>query len=254
MISEEVIRLEDIWVKYGDITVLENINLRVEKNDFLGIIGPNGAGKTTLLKVILGLVKPIRGKVIVLGDLPKKSRRFIGYVPQVSQFDRDFPATVLDVVLMGRLGRKGLYKKYNEKDVEVARRSLELVDMLDFEDKLFGRLSIGQLQRVLLARALASDPKILLLDEPTASIDEPTKKELYEILKDLNKKVTVVLVSHDIGVISSYVDKIACLNRKLFYHGSKELTAKIIQETYQCPIELIAHGFPHRVLKKHTEK
>ncbi|HIE14991.1 TPA: ATP-binding cassette domain-containing protein, partial [Candidatus Bathyarchaeota archaeon] len=134
MISEEVIRLEDIWVKYGDITVLENINLRVEKNDFLGIIGPNGAGKTTLLKVILGLVKPIRGKVIVLGDLPKKSRRFIGYVPQVSQFDRDFPATVLDVVLMGRLGRKGLYKKYNEKDVEVARRSLELVDMLDFED------------------------------------------------------------------------------------------------------------------------
>ncbi|RJS84912.1 ABC transporter ATP-binding protein [Candidatus Bathyarchaeota archaeon] len=252
--GDEVIRLENVWVKFGDITVLEDINLTVERNDFLGIIGPNGGGKTTLLKVMLGLIKPTRGKVTVLGDSPRKTRRFIGYVPQITDFDRDFPATVFDVVLMGRLGRKGLLRKYSKEDLEVARESLRLVDMLEYENRQAGRLSGGQIQRVLLARALATNPKILLLDEPTASIDEPTKTELYELLKNLNEKITVVLVSHDIGVISAYVDKIACLNRRLFYHGSKELAAETIEEAYQCPIELIAHGFPHRVLRRHEER
>ncbi len=247
----EVIRLDDVWVKYGDLIVLEGINLSVQNLDFLGIIGPNGGGKTTLLKVILGLIKPSRGNVTVLGDSPEKSRRFIGYVPQISQFDREFPVTVLDVVLMGRLGRKGLMRKYGEEDKRIARGVLESVEMIELEDKQIGKLSGGQLQRVLLARALAADPKILLLDEPTASIDEPTKTELYELLKNLNRKITIVLVSHDIGVISSYVDKIACLNRRLFYHGSKEIGAETIEKTYQCPVDLIAHGAPHRVLRKH---
>lgn len=221
--------------------------------DFLGIIGPNGGGKTTLLKVILGLINPSRGSVTVLGDSPERSRRYIGYVPQISQFDREFPVTVLDVVLMGRLGRKGILRRYSEEDKRVAYEVLESVEMLELKDNQIGKLSGGQLQRVLLARALASDPKILLLDEPTASIDEPTKTELYELLKNLNRKVTIVLVSHDIGVISSHVDKIACINRKLFYHGSKEIEAEIIEKTYQCPVDLIAHGVPHRVLRKHKE-
>jgi len=250
----EVIRLDDVWVKYGDLTVLAGINLSIQNLDFLGIIGPNGGGKTTLLKVILGLIKPSSGNVTVLGDSPEKSRRFIGYVPQISQFDREFPVTVLDVVLMGRLGRKRLLRRYSEEDKRIACEVLESVEMLELKDKQIGKLSGGQLQRVLLARALVADPKILLLDEPTASIDEPTKTELYELLKNLNQKITIVLVSHDIGVISSYVDKIACLNRRLFYHGSKEIEEGIIEETYQCPIDLIAHGVPHRVLRKHKKK
>jgi len=252
--SEEVIRLDDVWVKYGDFTVLEEVNLSVQNLDFLGIIGPNGGGKTTLLKVILGLIKPIRGSVTVLGDSPEKSRRFIGYVPQISQFDREFPVTVLDVVLMGRLGRKGFLRKYSEEDEKIAYEALESVEMLELKDRQVGKLSGGELQRVFLARALAADPKILLLDEPTASIDEPTKTELYELLKKLNRRITIILVSHDIGVISSHVDKIACLNKRLFYHGSKEIEIETIEKTYQCPIDLIAHGVPHRVLRKHEEK
>jgi len=252
--SEEVISLEDVWVQYNGVTVLEDITLSVQNRDFLGIIGPNGGGKTTLLKVILGLIKPNRGRVTVLGGPPEEGRRFIGYVPQLTQFDREFPATALDVVLMGRLGRKGLLRRYTEEDMEIAYKALESVEILDLKDRQVGKLSGGELQRVFLARALAADPKILLLDEPTASIDEPTKTELYELLKGLNREITIILVSHDIGVISSYVDKIACLNRRLFYHGSKEITAETIEETYRCPVELLAHGVPHRVLKKHEGK
>ncbi|KYH40116.1 MAG: zinc ABC transporter ATP-binding protein [Candidatus Bathyarchaeota archaeon B26-2] len=252
--SEEVISLEDVWVQYNGVTVLEDITLSVQNRDFLGIIGPNGGGKTTLLKVILGLIKPNRGRVTVLGGPPEEGRRFIGYVPQLTQFDREFPATALDVVLMGRLGHKGLLRRYTEEDMEIAYKALESVEILDLKDRQVGKLSGGELQRVFLARALAADPKILLLDEPTASIDEPTKTELYELLKGLNREITIILVSHDIGVISSYVDKIACLNRRLFYHGSKEITAETIEETYRCPVELLAHGVPHRVLKKHEGK
>ena len=251
--GREVIRLEDVWVNYGDVTVLEGINLSVEELDFFGVIGPNGGGKTTLLKVILGLVKPSRGRVTVLGDTPERARRFIGYVPQESQFDRDFPVTVLDVVLMGRLGHTGLFRRYSSEDRRIAYEALEAVEMLEYKDRQIGRLSGGQRQRVFIARALVTQPKILLLDEPTASVDKPIQTEVYELLKRLNDRVTIVLVTHDIGVISTYVDKIACLNRRLFYHGSKELTTEIIEETYQCPVELIAHGVPHRVFREHGE-
>lgn len=252
--GEDVIRLDGVWVQYGNLTILEDINLAVQDLDFLGIIGPNGGGKTTLIKVILGLVAPTHGRVTVLGGPPDKRRKFLGYVPQITQFDRNFPATSLDVVLMARLGRKGLLRRYDEEDKRIAHRALEDMEMLEFKDHQIGKLSGGQLQRVLLARALTADPKILLLDEPTASVDEPTKTGLYELLKDLNKRVTIVLVSHDLGVMSAYVDKIACLNKRMFYHGSKEISVKTIEEAYQCPIDLIAHGVPHRVLKNHEEK
>ena len=252
--SDEVIKLENVWVRYGELTVLEDVNLTVYRGDFLGIIGPNGGGKTTLLKVILGLIKPSKGKVMVLGGPPESKRGLIGYVPQITQFDRNFPASVLDVVLMGRLGQSKLFKRYDERDKRIALEMLEAMEMTEFKDRPIGELSGGQLQRVLVARALASEPEILLLDEPTASIDEPTKTELYELLKKLNEKVTILLVSHDIGVISVYVDKIACLNKRLFYHGSKEVTTETLEKAYQCPVELIAHGIPHRVLRKHEEE
>jgi len=153
--------------------------------------------------------------------------------------------------MMGRLGRRKLLQRYTDDDREKVRAALERVDMLDHRNRQFGTLSGGQKHRVLIARALASEPKILLLDEPTASVDTEMEKSLYEILISLKETVTIVLVSHDIGAVSANVDTVACLNRKLFYHGSEEATSDVLEETYMCPVEMIAHGVPHRVLKTH---
>ncbi|HEY66832.1 MAG: ABC transporter [Chloroflexi bacterium] len=251
MSNDEVIHLEDVWVRYDEQVVLEEVNLSVEAHDFLGIIGPNGGGKTTLLKVILGLVKPSRGKVTVLGGSPEESRRFVGYVPQYTRFDREFPVSVWDVALMGRLGQRGRFRKYTAEDKRIAAEALERVEMLDLKGRQIGKLSGGQIQRVLIARALATEPTILLLDEPTASLDTQIEVDLYELLRRLNEEVTIILVSHDIGVISAYVKKIACLNRRLIYHASKEITPDMLEEAYRCPVDLIAHGVPHRVLATH---
>ena len=238
----DVILLKDVWVHYDSIKVLEGINLTLRQHDFLGIIGPNGGGKSTLLKVILGLIKPSRGTIRVLGDTPQNSRKYIGYVPQYSLFDPDFPMSVWDVVLMGRLGQAGLFKKYSKHDKKMALDALTMVDMLEYKDRQIGNLSGGQRQRVFIARALAANPKLLLLDEPAAGIDTLVQTEFYELLEKLKTKMTIIMVSHDIGAVSVYVDKIACLNNKLFYHDSKELTAEDLEAAYQCPVELIAHG------------
>ena len=249
--GKEAVRLEGVWVHYDNIPVLEDINLTINQHDFLAILGPNGGGKTTLLKVILGLVKPSRGLVRVLGDDPTKSRRYIGYVPQMSHFDRDFPVSVWEVVLMGRLGRRGLFKRYSDQDKKKALDALEIVGMTDLRNRQIGKLSGGQRQRVYIARALVADPKILLLDEPMASIDRHMQESFYELLKALRKRMTIVLVTHDISAISVHVDQIACLNRRLFYHGPKELTPEIVEALYGCPVDLIAHGVPHRVVREH---
>lgn len=249
--NKNVVRLEDVWVQFDGINVLEGINLSIYQHDFLGIIGPNGGGKTTLLKVILGLIKPDSGKVSVFGLSPKKGKEFIGYVPQYSPFDRYFPVSVWEVVLMGRLGKSKLGRRYSERDNRLAYEALEKVEMLDFKNRQIGKLSIGQQQRAFIARALVTQPKLLLLDEPLASVDSPMQTELFELLETLKQKMTIVLVSHDISAVSIYVDKIACLNRKLFYHDSKELTAEDLKATYQCPVEMIAHGVSHRVLMEH---
>ena len=249
--NEEIVSLKNIEVYLNDSPVLEDINLSIERNIILGIIGPNGGGKTTLLKVILGLIKPDKGEVRVFGMSPEEGRRFIGYLPQYTFFDLNFPISVFDVVLMGRY--KGVFKNYSEKDRKAATNALKIVDMLEFRDRQIGRLSGGQLQRVFIARALAREPRLLLLDEPTASIDPEMQKSFYELLSELKKKMAIVLVTHDIGVVSVYVDEMACLNRRLFYHGSKEIALRELEKVYQCPIELIAHGTPHRVLRRHTE-
>lgn len=250
--SDEIVALQDIWVGYDDSPILENVNLSIQKGDFLGIIGPNGGGKTTLLKVILGLIRPSRGKVLVLGKSPEESRRFIGYVSQFSLFDRDFPIAVWDVVMMGRYGRAGLFRRYGKEDKRIAQSALQTVGMLDFKDRQIGRLSGGQQQRVLIARALVTEPRLLLLDEPMASVDPAMQTEFYELLERLKQQMAIVLVSHDISAISIYVDKIACLNRQLFYHGSKEIGPEVMEATYKCPVAMIAHGIvPHRVLMDH---
>jgi len=250
-VDEEIVSLKDVWVYLDGVPVLEEINLSIYGNEFLGIIGPNGGGKTTLLKVILGLIQPDKGEVNVFGKPPEEGGRFIGYVPQHSLFDREFPVSVLDVVLMGRTGKMGLFKRYSKEDVEISLNTLETVDMLKFRDRPIGRLSGGERQRVFIARALVSEPRLLLMDEPTTSVDKHLETGLYELLEDLKKEIAIVMVSHDIGAVSVHVDKIACLNHRLFYHDSKEITPEMLEETYLCPIELIAHGLPHRVLKKH---
>ncbi len=247
--SKEIVCLKNVYVYFNKLPVLENINLSIKENDFLAIIGPNGGGKTTLLKVILGLIKPDKGEVKIFGKNPKEGRKLIGYLPQYTIFDPGFPASVFDVALMGRY--KGMFKGYSKKDKEEALDALKTMGMLEFKDRQIGKLSGGQLQRVFIARAIARKPKLLLLDEPTASIDPEMQKSFYELLSKLKEKMAICLVTHDIGVVSVYVEEIACLNRRLFYHGPKEAGLKKLEDVYQCPIELIAHGVPHRVLRKH---
>jgi zinc transport system ATP-binding protein len=248
---KSIVDLKDVWVYYDEKIILENINLIVKENDFLGIIGPNGGGKTTLLKVILGLIKPKRGDVKVFGGSPENNRTLIGYVPQLRQFDLDFPATVFDVVMTGRLNKTRMFRRYGSEDKKIANKVIEEVNMSHLRHHAIGRLSGGERQRVFMARALASEPKLLLLDEPTANVDKNLDTKLWEFFNDLKKTTPIILVTHDISAVSIYVDKIACLNRRLHYQGTKEITPEALEDTYKCPVELIAHGLPHRVLKEH---
>jgi zinc transport system ATP-binding protein len=252
MNNATVVKLENVWAQYNGEPVIEDISLSITQEDFLGIIGPNGGGKTTLLKIILGLVTASHGKVSVLGKSPQRSRTSIGYVPQTTTFDRNFPINIRDVVLMGRYSSTGLFKRYQKSDNSAAQQALEMVGISSLQKRQIGKLSGGEQQRAFIARALVSQPKLLLLDEPTASVDPAMQTEFYELLNRLKKQMAIVLVSHDISAVSIYVDKIACLNRQLYYHGSKEISPEILEATYKCPVQMIAHGtIPHRVLKEH---
>lgn len=218
-------------------------------NDFLAIIGPNGGGKSTLLKIIMGLIKPEKGKVTVFGVSPEKSRNKIGYLPQFTHLESDFPINVFDTVMMGRYN--GIFRDYDSKDEKFVIQSLKEVKMLGFRDEQIGNLSGGELQRVLIARALARRPKLLLLDEPTASIDSEMQKLFYDLLNKIRKQMAVVLVSHDVGVVSSYVESIACLNQRLFSHGPAKTAINGIKEAYNFKLDLVTHGTPERILKEH---
>ncbi|MBT3362690.1 MAG: metal ABC transporter ATP-binding protein [Chloroflexi bacterium] len=249
---EDIIRLENVWMYYNDVPVLEDINLTIGHGDFLGIIGPNGGGKTTLLKIILGLIKPTRGELLYCKYSSQKGENLMGYVTQHNLFDHSFPVSVWDVAMMGRAKGSNLFKRYSKYDKEVTAHALDTVGMLEHKDTQIGSLSGGQQQRVFIARALATEPELLLLDEPTASVDSAAQTEFYELLEQLKQQMAIVIVSHDLSAISIYVDKIACLNRQLFYHGNTEISPEMLEETYKCPVQIIAHGdHPHRVLKGH---
>jgi zinc transport system ATP-binding protein len=247
----EVISVQHVWAGYDGEDVLEDVNLSVNDLDFIGIIGPNGGGKTTLLKVLLGLIAPTKGQVSIMGKSVKEGRRYIGYVPQAVEFDREFPISVWEVARMGRLGRRRLLQRFTAEDDEVVARALDSVDVLDLRDRPIGMLSGGQRQRVYMARALATEPRVLLLDEPMAGIDPQVSTNIYELLARLNDHVTILMVSHDVGAVSSYVKTVGCINRWLFYHGGSELTPDMVEAAYQCPVDLIAHGVPHRVFHEH---
>lgn len=251
IMNEKAIELHDVTVSFEGNVVLKDVTVSLDKGEFLGIIGPNGGGKTTLLKVLLGLIPPDRGKVRIFGKKLKNVGDILGYVPQYSNFDAKFPISVWDVVLMGRVGELGWKPFFSRNDKKIAEQALKMVDMLEYKDYQISKLSGGQRQRVLIARALTTNPKILLLDEPTASVDEKIRSSIYDLLRKLNedKDITIILVSHDIGVISSYVKKVACLNKYFIYHGSDELTPEMIEASYECPVDLVAHGHPHRVFE-----
>jgi zinc transport system ATP-binding protein len=247
----EVISIQHLWAGYDYEPVLEDINLSVKALDFIGLIGPNGSGKTTLFKVLLGLLSPLRGEVRIMGQRPKQGRRYIGYVPQHVDFDRAFPISVWDVVLLGRLGKRRLFQNYTAKDNACVMEALDNVEMLDLRDRPLSELSGGQRKRIYIARALATEPQILLLDEPLAGIDPHVGTHLYDLLKKLNDHITILMISHDIGAIASCVKTVGCLNRRLFYHEEKKITPEMLEMVYQCPVDLIAHGVPHRVFPQH---
>ncbi|MEA4832799.1 MAG: ABC transporter ATP-binding protein [Oscillospiraceae bacterium] len=246
--------IKDLSVYYGQTPAIAGVCLDVADGEYLGIIGPNGGGKSTLLKAILGLVPVTSGTVRIYGNSIGKSRALIGYVPQFAVLDKKFPITLFEVVLTGCL-KRGLspFYRYTAKDRETAYSLLERVGISKLAKRQISDLSGGEFQKMLIARALAVNPRLLLLDEPTASVDAVSREQIYNLLAELNKSMTIVLVTHDLLAISSQVHRLACLNRQLVYHGEPELSQSVVNSLYGCPVDLIAHGVPHRVLKEHRE-
>lgn len=254
-----IIEIKDLDFHYRDgEMVLKNVSLSVRSQNFIAIIGPNGGGKSTLLKLMLGLLTPVRGTVQIDGKDPRSAAPCIGYVPQYVHMNQSFPITAIDVVQMGLLDMRKRFGRSSAANRRSAMVALERMGMADFADRRISMLSGGQRQRVFIARALATQPKILLLDEPTASIDTKGQADFYQLLKDLNKEMTVLVVSHDLLVISRYVKSVACVNRRLHYHDEAEITGEMMEAMYPCtveevcPVELVTHGgIPHRVLMDH---
>jgi zinc transport system ATP-binding protein len=252
--KREIVEIKGLHFSYDGVFVLDGVDLKVEENDFLGIIGPNGGGKTTLLKIMLGLLKPTAGEITVLGGAPEEARKSIGYVPQYSKFDETFPITVMDVVLLGLMGNKAPGRSFSRASKDKALAALERTGMEHLAGRAIGKLSVGQRQRVFIARAIAAEPLLLLLDEPTSSIDPTGQGDFYAILSELKSSMAIILVTHDMIAISKYVEKIGCLNRKLYYHGFGEICGEDLEKVYGCPVDLIAHGVPHRVMKEHGKE
>ncbi len=238
--SDNAIVLKDVSFSYNRGLVLDRVNLHVKKGDFATIVGPNGGGKTTLLKLFLGLLKPDTGTIEVLGTSPEKSRLRVGYMPQHSTLDMHFPVTVMDVVLMGRLGRN-FWGRYSADDRARAQEALREVNLEEHTRHHFNQLSGGQKQRVLIARALCSDPELLLLDEPTSNIDEESEEALFSILKELNSRMTILLVSHDVGFTSQVVKSVICVNRKVNLHPTTTMDGTLIKDIYGGDLKMIRH-------------
>ncbi len=231
--------LERVSFSYGEEPVFQDVTLKIDRGEFIGIIGPNGGGKTTLLRLILGLITPDKGTILVFGQPPKKVAHRIGYVPQHLQFDSRFPATVFDIVRMGQVGRRLTCSEVKKK--QIAREALTAVDLSRYEDRTFADLSGGQRQRVLIARALASNPQMLLFDEPTANVDSSSGEKLYRILAELNKRMTILVVSHDIGFVNHHITSVVCVNHGVVIHPTSDLGGQNIIDLYGQDISLVRH-------------
>ena len=242
--------MHSLSASYGTVTVLKDVDFKVSENDFIGVIGPNGGGKTTLLKIILGLLKPVQGEIVFNNDLLNGNR--IGYLPQMSTGDINYPVTVNDIVLSGLMIGKGIISRMTLSDRKKARFVIDELGLSEMSGATINELSGGQMQRVFLGRAIIGDPKLLLLDEPGNFVDTTFENDFYEKLRELNKHMAILMVSHDVGTISSHIKSFACVNRSLHYHPSPEITNEDLL-AYGCPIQLVTHGkVPHTVLKYHN--
>jgi len=230
---------------YGDgPDVVENVDLEIGPHELIGLIGPNGGGKSTLLKLAAGLLKPRQGTVQVFGRAPQEARDKIGYVPQFALFPRDFPITVAQAVLLGRLGG-GLGLRWSARDRDAADRAINETELAPLADRPLSALSGGELQRVLIARALAAEPRLLLLDEPTSNLDQRAEEDIFALLAKLTDRMAVVLVSHDVGFVTGYVERVACISRTLICHGTSAVTGEVINELYGHPVRAVHHAHHH---------
>lgn len=248
------LKITDLSVSYGDVEALKNVSLTVNKGEYLAVIGPNGGGKTTLISSVLGTAAKKNGRIEIFGEPDGKNRSLLGYVPQNSNVSRSFPITVSETVMTAFL-KKGLhpFQRFSEADREKALSYLKMLELDRLCDRNVSELSGGEFQRLLIARALAAEPKMLILDEPVSNVDPKTRETVYSLLERLNKKgLTILMVTHDLFAISSAVGSIACLNRTLVYHGAPKITDEISHAMYGCPVDLIAHGVSHRVLGGHS--
>lgn len=233
-----IVQLDKLYFYYNGQEVLKDINLAVNKGDFVAIIGPNGGGKTTLVKLILGLLTPSSGTVRIKGKAPAANGTVVGYVPQYLNHNLNFPASAMDVVLMGKYDPKKRFKfRDRRKEREEALAALDQLGMADYAGRKITDLSGGQRQRVLIARALVTDPELLVLDEPTASLDTKGQTDFFSLLKELNSRLTILVVSHDLLIVSSYARSIACVNKRLHYHQSVGSTGELMNAYYSCSVE-----------------
>jgi zinc transport system ATP-binding protein len=236
-----IVTVENLSFGYGGLPVLEEATFSVAEHDLVCLVGPNGGGKTTLLKLILGLLKPAAGQVRVFGLPPERARARVGYVPQRPQHDLSFPVTVIDVVLMGRLGSSRGWGPHSRADREAAMRALQDVGLAELAAKSFAAISAGQRQRVLIARALASEADLLILDEPTANVDALVEQEIYALLRRISRRATVVFVSHDLHFVTSYVERAICVNRRVAVHPVREITGELIGQLYGPAWRIVRH-------------
>jgi len=248
---QPVVELHDVSFSYNGTPALVGVNLTIAEREFVSVVGPNGGGKTTLLKVILGVLRPQSGTVRVFGGPPEKARARIGYVPQHADCDRQFPARVMDVVLMGRLGRARWWGPHRRADKRAALQALEEVGLAEMARRPFAELSGGQQQRVLVARALAGEPDLLLLDEPTANVDIAAEEELYKLLRQLNRRLTIILATHDVGLVSSHVHSVVCVKQRAVVHPTSELTGEVLAEIFGADHRLVRHD--HRCAQEGHE-
>ena len=236
---------EGVSFGYGDgPNVVEDVDLEIGSHELIGLIGPNGGGKSTLLKLAAGLLKPRKGKVRVFGRAPQEARDEIGYVPQFAHFSRDFPITVAQAVLLGRLGG-GFTLRWSAADRAAATRAIEETELETLADRPLTALSGGEMQRVRIARALAAEPRLLLLDEPTSNLDQRAEEDIFALLARLNDRMAIVLVSHDVGFVTDFVQRVACISRTLICHGTSEVTGEVINELYGHPVRAVHHAHHH---------
>lgn len=248
--GQPAIEISGLNFTYDRQLVLRGVDLTIEQHDFAVLLGPNGGGKSTLLKILAGILPVRSGQVKVMGSPPQDHLHSLGYVPQEVHVRQGFPVSALEVVMMGLMSPACRFG-FSRKERKQALAALELVGMADQALAHMPQLSGGQRQRVLIARALAGEPKLLLLDEPVSSVDQNWQSKFFDLMALLNKSATILMVSHDLSVLSSHVKSVVCVNRQVFYHPQPEITSDMLAQTYCCPVELVAHGLPHRVLEEH---